>query len=165
MAIRGITPADRAPIRALVAATGVFTDEEVDVADELVADAIARPDESGYYALVAEEAGQVRGYACWGPTPLTDGTHDLYWIAVDPREHGRGHGRALLTAVEARLRAEGARLLLIEAAGRPDNAPTLAFYVRCGYEQVARIRDFYRPGDDKVVFGKYLQTGTEDQAS
>lgn len=157
MSLRGVAPADRAAIRALVAGTGVFTDEEVEVADELVADAIARPDESGYFALVVEEAGQVRGYACWGPTPLTDGTHDLYWIAVDAREHGRGHGRALLTAVEDRLRREGARLLLIEAAGRPDNAPTLNFYVRCGYEQLARIRDFYRPGDDKVVFGKYLQ--------
>ncbi len=165
MAIRGITPADREPIRAIIVGTGVFTDEEVTVADELVVDAIARPDESGYFAIVAEEDGRVRGYACWGPTPLTDGTHDLYWIAVDPREHGRGHGRALLTAVEARLRAEGARLLLIEAAGRPDNAPTLSFYTRCGYELLARIRDFYRPGDDKIVFGKYLQAAPTAPAS
>lgn len=156
MAIRGVIADDRAPIRSIVAGTGVFTDEEVEVADELVADAIARPDESGYHALVLEEGGVVRGYACFGPVPLTDGTFDLYWIAVDRGEHGRGHGRLLLTAVEDRLRAAGGRLLLIEAAGRPDNEPTLAFYARCGYGVVARIRDFYRPGDDKVVFGKYL---------
>lgn len=159
MAIRRVEPADRAPIRAIVAATGVFTDEEVHVADELVADAIARPDESGYHALVLAEGSEVRGYACFGPVPLTEGTFDLYWIAVDPRAHARGHGRALLTAVEDTLRARGARLLLIEAAGRADNEPTLAFYRRCAYAELARIRDFYRPGDDKVVFGKYLGTG------
>lgn len=156
MAIRGVEAGDRAAIRAIVAATGVFTDEEVRVADELVADAIVRPDESGYHAIVLVEDDAVRGYACWGPVPLTEGTHDLYWIAVDPREHGRGHGRALLAAVEERLRGQGARLLLIEAAGRADNAPTLAFYRRCDYAELARIRDFYRPGDDKVLFGKYL---------
>jgi ribosomal protein S18 acetylase RimI-like enzyme len=156
MAIRGVAAGDRAAIRAIVAGTGVFTEEEVEVADELVADAIARPEESGYYAVVLEDAGVVRGYACWGPVPLTDGTYDLYWIAVDRGEHGRGHGRQLLAAVEDRLRAAGGRLLLIEAAGRPDNEPTLAFYTRCDYAVVARIRDFYRVGDDKVVFGKYL---------
>lgn len=156
MAVRGVAPGDRAAIRTIVAGTGVFTDEEIEVADELVGDAIARPDETGYHAIVLEDDGVVRGYACWGPVPLTEGTHDLYWIAVDRAAHGRGHGRELLRAVEDRLRAAGARLLLIEAAGRPDNAPTLAFYTRCDYQVVARIRDFYRPGDDKVVFGKYL---------
>ncbi|HEY8376473.1 MAG TPA: GNAT family N-acetyltransferase [Nannocystis sp.] len=156
MAIRRISAGDRAAIRAIVAATGVFTDEEVRVADELVADAIARPDESGYHALVLAEDDIVRGYACFGPTPLTEGTFDLYWIAVDPRAQSRGYGRTLLRAVEDTLRAQNARLLLVEAAGRPDNAKTLAFYARCGYAELARIRDFYRPGDDKVVFGKYL---------
>ena len=156
MALRRVEPADRAPIRAILAATGVFTDEEVRVADALVADAIARPDASGYHALVLVDGGELRGYACFGPVPLTEGTFDLYWIAVDPRTHGRGHGRALLTAVEDTLRTQGARLLLIEAAGRADNEPTLAFYRRCDYAELARIRDFYRPGDDKVVFGKYL---------
>jgi len=94
------------------------------------------------------------GYACYGPTPGTDRTYDLYWIAVDPAMHGTGIGTTLLTEVERRLKGQHARLLVVETSSRSDYAPTRAFYRRCGYRESARVHEFYAPGDDRIIFTK-----------
>lgn len=111
---------------------------------------------SGYNFLVYRAGGRVLGYACFGPHPLTQGTFDLYWIAVDPTARRRGVGRALLSQVEAEVRARAGRLLLIETSGTPEYAPTRRFYVSCGYPCIATIPDFYAPGDDLLFFCKRL---------
>ncbi len=147
-------PRDRAPIEALLCATNAFTDAEVLVALELVDE----PRASGYRFVVAEVEGQVAGYACFGETPCTVGTYDLYWIAVDPARQNLGLGRALLDAVERAVRAENGRLLVIETASKPEYAATRAFYERCGLELAARIRDFYARGDDKLVYCRRYDT-------
>ncbi|HEU5171766.1 MAG TPA: GNAT family N-acetyltransferase [Gemmatimonadales bacterium] len=108
-----------------------------------------------YAALGAEVDGALAGWICWGPTPCTLGTFDLYWMAVDPALHGAGIGTALLVEMERRL-AGPARLIVVETAGRPDYAPTRAFYEARGYAATARVPDFYAPGDDLVVFTKRL---------
>ena len=100
-----------------------------------------------YIALGAEVGGALAGWICWGATPCTVGTWDLYWMAVDPALHGAGVGTALLAEMELRL-AGRARLIVVETAGRPDYAPTRAFYEARGYSVAARIPDFYEPGDD-----------------
>jgi ribosomal protein S18 acetylase RimI-like enzyme len=156
MAIRGVTAADRPRIHAILVATGAFTPAEIECADELVAEAVEQPDKGDYLVHVVEADGEVQGYVCYGATPLTDGTFDLYWIAVDPASHGRGYGRALVAFVEHDLRARGGRLLLIETSSKDSYGATQAFYLRCGYAELARIPAFYRPGDDKLVYGKYL---------
>jgi len=97
------------------------------------------------------------GFACYGPTPGTDRTHDLYWIAVDPAAQGAGAGTLLLSDVERRLRQSGARLVVVETSGRAQYHATRAFYERRAYAEVARVRDFYGPADDRVVFTKRLQ--------
>lgn len=150
--LRPLAAGDRAAIERIIRATGVFSEEEVAIALELV-DA---PPSAGYRFLVAELGGRVAGYACFGATPLTAGTHDLYWIAVDPALHGNGVGGDLLLAVEAALRAEGARLLLIETASKPSYDATRAFYLARGCREVARVPDFYAPGDDKVIYARRL---------
>jgi ribosomal protein S18 acetylase RimI-like enzyme len=108
-----------------------------------------------YIALGAEVSGTLAGWICWGATPCTVGTWDLYWMAVDPALRGAGIGTALLAEMELRL-AGRARLIVVETAGRPDYAPTRAFYEARGYSAVARIADFYEPGDDLVVYVKRL---------
>ncbi len=106
-----------------------------------------------YLALGAEIDGRIAGWICWGPTPCTIGTFDLYWMAVDPALQGSGVGTALLTEMERRLSGV-ARLIVVETAGRPDYAPTRAFYHARGYRPAGTIPDFYAPGDDQVVFVK-----------
>jgi len=145
---RDLAPADRGPIERILRATGAFEEPEIDVALELV-DA---PADSGYRFVVADVGGEVAGYACFGATPCTVGTWDLYWIAVDKRLQGGGLGRALLAAVEDAVRSEDGRLLVIETASKPSYAATRAFYDRCGLELAARVKDFYARGDDKLVY-------------
>jgi GNAT superfamily N-acetyltransferase len=151
--LRSLTPADRGRIEELSRAVGLFHDDEIAVALEVFDGAVAgSPD---YLALGAEHEGRLAGWICWGPTPCTLGTYDLYWMAVDPVLHGGGVGTALLHTMELRL-AGVARLIIVETAGRPDYAPTRAFYERRGYQPASRIPDFYAPGDDQVVYVKIL---------
>ena len=152
--LRDLAPGDHGPIERLLRATNAFTDAEVLVALELVDET----PEAGYRFVVAEVDGHVAGYACFGATPCTVGTYDLYWIAVDPARQNLGLGRALLDAVESAVRAEHGRLLVIETASKPEYAATRAFYERCGLDLTARIPDFYARGDDKLVYCRRYDT-------
>jgi GNAT superfamily N-acetyltransferase len=113
---------------------------------------------------VFSEDSKLQGYACWGPTPGTDGGYDLYWIAVDPRAQGGGYGSSLMRAVEEQLRGCGARLLVAETSSRASYAQTRDFYARGGYVERARVRGFYAVGDDRVIFSKLLANRAGEEA-
>jgi len=98
----------------------------------------------------------VQGYVCYGPTPRTEGVFDLYWIAVEPSRQGQGFGQLLLKFVENEVRRQNGRMLLIETRSRQSFAPTIRFYQRSGYDEISRIKDFYRIEDDKIVMCKRL---------
>jgi ribosomal protein S18 acetylase RimI-like enzyme len=147
-ALRPLRAADRAPLEAILRATQVFQPYEIDVALELID---SKP-ESGYRFVVAEIDGRVAGYVCYGRTPCTDGTWDLYWIAVDPVDHGAGIGWTLMDACIDAVRAESGRMLVIETASKPSYDRTRAFYLAYGCREVARVPDFYAVGDDKIVY-------------
>jgi ribosomal protein S18 acetylase RimI-like enzyme len=151
-ALGPLSAADRRRIEEITRAVLVFRDDEVPVALEVFDGAVGgSPD---YIALGATVDERLVGWICWGPTPCTLGTYDLYWMAVDPTLQGSGIGAAL-RAMEGRL-AGSARLIVVETAGRPDYRPTRAFYEARGYRKAAIIPDFYAPGDDQVVYVKAL---------
>ncbi len=161
MKIRPIEPRDRERIRQILIATNRFTEDDIRSACELVSSAIDDPGKGEYVVHVLEEPDSgpkkmVQGYVCYGPTPQTEGVFDLYWIAVDPRQQGLGFGQLLLRFVENEVRRQRGRMLLIETRSKESYAPTLRFYQRSGYEEISRIKDFYRIEDDKVVFCKKL---------
>jgi ribosomal protein S18 acetylase RimI-like enzyme len=171
----------RSQLEEIVRATGVFSEAEVAVALEvfdeafagsgkreagsetaasLLADRFALPafrfPLPDYEFIGAFEEDTLIGYACFGPTPATDRTYDLYWIAVHPKAQRSGAGAALMTEVEWQLEQRGARLVVVETSSRDDYASTRRFYHKRGYNEAARVRDFYSPGDDRVVFSKRL---------
>ena len=157
----GIIPArHRQRLAELLVATGAFHADEVEVALSLfdLSHAPGGEGDDGYEFLGAFDDDRLVGYACFGATPATEGTYDLYWLAVDPSAQGRGVGRALVRAVEATLAARGARLLLVETSSRADYAGTRQFYARSGYHEAARVRDFYAPADDRIVLTTRLTT-------
>ncbi len=157
--LRPLVAADRAPIAAIVSATGAFNAAEEAVALELVDEALSRGEASGYHFLVAEAEGQVTGYTCFGQNPMSDGAFDLYWIVVDPRRHKHGVGRALLRAAESEVRRRRGRMLIIETAGKESYAAQRAFYERCGYTLAASLPDFYAVGDDKLFYLRRMDHG------
>lgn len=144
----------------MTAATGVFKPVEVACVAELWDAYLRQGEASGYVFLVYREGQQVLGYVCFGPRPLTQGTFDLYWIAVDPAHRGQGIGPALSERVEAEVRRRGGRLLLAETSSTPGYAPARRFYEACGYRYEAVIHNFYAPGDDLIIFGKELPRAT-----
>ncbi len=158
MNIRPMTDEDRATVLQLIHATDIFTEEEELVAAEVIDTFLNQPDQKEYTIDVVENtAGKAEGYVCYGPTPMTEGTLDLYWIAVHPGQHKRGLGKALVDHVENKVRQNKARLVIIETSSTEKYAPTRRFYLHLGYQETGRIKDYYRPGDDRVIYCKYFQ--------
>ncbi len=155
--IRKLIPEDRAAIARIVGAVGNFNRDEIDCALELVDIYLNHRDQRDYNLVVSEnQQGEVSGYACWGPTPLTRGTYDLYWIATHPEAQGKGVGAGLMAYVEDRVREQEGRLLILETSSKESYGKTVDFYQRLGYQEASRITDFYDVGDDKLVFVKRL---------
>lgn len=155
--IREFRGSDREPLRKILEATKVFRDDEVEIAIELMDAAVNDPSQTDYVlATYEDEDGTVRGYYCYGHTSMTRSTYDLYWIAVDPACHGAGIGSALLEHCEQRIAAAGGTLIVVETSSLPKYEPTRRFYRRHRYDEAARLRGYYAPDDDLVIFTKYL---------
>lgn len=155
-------PGDARAIRRIVASTGFFHDFEIDVAVELLEERLARGLASEYHFLFHDgpDADPI-AYACLGPIACTRGSYDLYWIAVDAQHQGRGLGKALMHAAaraaaaglpDASGHAEPGRNLYIETSSKPIYEPTRRFYDACGCRLDATLRDFYAPGDHKLIY-------------
>ena len=137
--------------------TPEFKPSEVAVAEEVIDSYLNDPVNSGYYTLVAEDGLGITGYICYGPTPMTEGTWDLYWEAVAKEKQGQGIGSTLMKAAERAIRKAKGRLALIETSSMPAYEKTRRFHKGLGYEIIARIPDFYSPGDDKLILQKHLR--------
>jgi ribosomal protein S18 acetylase RimI-like enzyme len=135
-------------------ATGAFTDDEVTIALELLETVVNDPRQQDYEVAVADIGDRVAGYVLFGPVPLTEGNYDLYWIAVDPNSQGSGVGRRLMKHVEEQVRQRGGRLLCLETSSQGGYVRTRKFYEQAGYVEESCIRDFYKPGDDRLTYVK-----------
>ncbi len=155
LTIRKTVREDHDQIITILKKTGYFTAEEVDVADELLNSYFEQSTESGYWTYTAVD-GKVAGYICYGPAPMTDGTYDIYWIAVDPDFQRRHIGSELVKFAERDIASHKGRLITISTSSQEMYGSTRNFYLRQGYLEGARIRDYYRPGDDLVIYVKLI---------
>ncbi|MCR8922469.1 GNAT family N-acetyltransferase [Dasania sp. GY-MA-18] len=141
----------------LVTDTGFFSPQEVAIAVELVEQHLQQGSASGYFFLFADDHAQpqqLRGYSCYGPIPQIDNSFDLYWLAVAPSQQGLGLGKQLLQSTESLVQAAAGQSLIIETSGREQYLPTRRFYEAMAYRISEQIRDFYGPGDDKIIYRK-----------
>ncbi len=156
MPVINSAPSDRTAILACARSVGVFTDEEVNTVDELFDGYLRDPAKSGYNFLSYRDGDTLLGFACWGPTSLSKGAADLYWMCTAREAQGQGVATALFRAVEAAARAADRWLIVIWTSSRPDYEPARNFYLRVGCTLTTRITDFYDRGEDLCVFVKRL---------
>jgi ribosomal protein S18 acetylase RimI-like enzyme len=138
--------------------TRAFTSVEIDVAMELIDSVLKDPTQRDYQVhCTVDDQDEIVGYVCYGPTPMTEGTFDLYWIAVDPDSQKKGTGSNLLGFLEEMVRSRKGRLILADTSTIPQYEKTRGFYLKNGFQEVARIADYYHPGNDRVTFCKKLK--------
>ena len=151
-----ILPEDCGRVHRIVASTGFFSDEERQIAVELVQERLEKGPRSGYHFLLAMKGPELAGYTCFGPIPGTRDRYDLYWIVVSDSLRRGGLGGRLLSRTEERILAMGGRRVYADTSSRPQYAPTRSFYEKCGYRREALLEDFYSEGDSKVIYVKRL---------
>jgi ribosomal protein S18 acetylase RimI-like enzyme len=143
-------------VRSLVASTGFFNAAEVDVAADLVTERLTKGIRSGYHFVLAERGPSLVAYACYGPIEGTQGSFELYWIAVSPEEQRRGLGAQVYARAEAAMRKAGAKHIYADTSSSDRYAGTRGFYQRMGFAEQARLADFYGLGDGKIIYVKAL---------
>ncbi|WP_020536398.1 GNAT family N-acetyltransferase [Lewinella cohaerens] len=149
--IRPVVATDIPRLKAVIATSDLFPP---DLLDDMIAPYLAGEDESIW--LTGEEDNPTFVAFC-APEQMTEGTWNLYLIAVYSELQSKGYGRQVMGYLEDLLAEQGARVLLVETSGLPEFERTRSFYHQCNYTEEARIRDFYKAGEDKVVFWKSLQ--------
>jgi len=154
VAVRRGRPADRDALEAVIRSDATFKPDEVAVALELVDAGLGGS--SDYEIRVADADGAIAGYVCFGPTPMTRTTYDLYWIVVDAGARGRGVAGALLAAMEDELRRTGGGNVRVETSETEAYGAARSLYARHGYPEVARLTDFYAPGDALIIYYKRI---------
>ncbi len=154
--IRRARPSDRAAVMSMLAETNSFRPNELLTAREVFDDAIAKGPKGDYQSFVAEEKRNTIGWLCFGPTPCTLGTFDIYWVVVHPQNQKCGIGSLLMQYAENLIKKRSGRMIVVDTSGSPRYLSARRFYRSNGYRRAAGLKNFYAPGDDKIIFAKYL---------
>ena len=150
--IRPATSKDLPALKAVIDANDLFPS---DMLDEMISDYLHNKNSNDYWFIYDDGQPVAIGYCAL--ERMTQGTWNLYLIAVHPDYQKSGRGASMLHHIEQKLAERGERILLIETSGLQSFEGTREFYRKCGYSQEARIREFYQAGEDKIVFRKLLK--------
>ncbi|OGR03470.1 MAG: hypothetical protein A2511_02705 [Deltaproteobacteria bacterium RIFOXYD12_FULL_50_9] len=157
MLIRPLLSIDRAAILEILSSKNIFTQQELEVAAELIDTTLSCPEKGEYLISCAVDSNdRVAGYICYGEIPMTEGRYDLYWIAVDNRFSRQGVGKMLLDFMEGQLRNKNGKRVYIDTSSTPNYLAARSFYEKNGYNIVCILEDFYRIADHKIIFMKKL---------
>jgi GNAT superfamily N-acetyltransferase len=155
--IRETIPSDKRALLQIVQDSGQFDADGLAHVEATLDAHFA--EESGALWLTADD-GEPVGVAYCNPEPVTSGTWNLLMLWTRKDREGKGFGAALVAENERRLRALGARLLIVETSGLPEFEAARAFYTKCGFSHEATIKDFFATGDHKLVYTKALSSST-----
>ena len=154
--IRDVTYEDTEALIGLCKAIGLFKPNELEELNGMLS-AYFEASLMGHHKwLTDEEDGELIGVAYYAEETFAYGVFNLLLIGVHRDRQREGRGTKLLHYVEQELRERGERILIVETSGLDSFAATRAFYKKNGYDEEARIREYYNLGEDKIVFRKAL---------
>ena len=147
---------DLTAISSILHTSGFFNTEEVEMGVSLISERLEKGEECGYYFQFIEDDSELIGYSCYGPIPGTAHSFDLYWIAVDKEYRGHGIGSLLLNKTEEEILSMRGERIYIETSSSEMYLPTRSFYQKSGYTQEAELVDYYKRGDNKLIYVKVV---------
>lgn len=152
MSTRIVTKNDYEAMLELFKAITLFTDDERLVIKELLETYLFNETQKDYIFYVSTSHDQLTAFICFGPTPMTSNTFDLYWVGTHPEYRRQGLAESLITVMKDYMKSQNAKIIRVETASQDLYAQTVAFYDRLGFMAEARLKDFYRDGDDLIIY-------------
>lgn len=150
---------DLKKLKVMLKGLNTFSKEEVKVAMEMAEEFLEKGKKSDYNFFTAKNDGKLLGFVCFGPTPLTKHTYDLYWIAVSKEHQRKNLGKLLLEFSEGKIKKYGGKLIVVETSSTSKYEKARRFYQKYGFKKITEIRNFYKNKDNKIIFAKYLKGG------
>ncbi len=150
--IRPVTTADVDELKIVLDSCELFPSEYL---DEMISDYFNNAEtEDIWFTFLIDEKPIAIGYCI--PEKLTEGTYNLLAIGVSQNAQRKGVASAMMEYIEQQLKRKNGRLLLVETSSDEAQIAARKLYQKIGYKQVAMIDDFWKDGEDKIVFLKHL---------
>ncbi len=150
--IRAVERSDLDRLRSVIDSCGLFPSEYL---DEMISGYFNDPDTQDiWFTYVDRNAPMAIGFCV--PEKFTEGTYNLLAIGVAEESQRRGIAGQMMAHLEQRLKQQGGRILIVETSSDDAQLGARSFYAKIGYTQAAVIKDFWKDGEDKLVFQKRL---------
>ncbi|MEI6487916.1 MAG: GNAT family N-acetyltransferase [Bacteroidota bacterium] len=150
--IRTVLKTDIDKLKTVVDSCELFPSEFL---DEMISDYLNNADsEEIWFTYIENKTPTAIGYCV--PEKLTEGTYNLLAIGVLKEWQGKGIASEMMKYIELLLKQKGGRILIVETSSDDAQIAARNFYKKIGYSQEAVIRDFWKDGEDKIVFWKRL---------
>ncbi len=150
--IRAVLKSDIDELKNVVDSSELFPSEYL---DEMISDYFNNPETQDIWFTYTDNNKQVAiGYCV--PEKLTDGTYNLLAIGVSKDIQRKGIASQMMDYIEQVLKQKDGRILIVETSSDDAQIPARNFYHKIGYIQAAVIKDFWKEGEDKIVFWKKL---------
>ena len=150
--IRAVTLSDSDGLKKVVDSSELFPSEYL---DEMISDYFNNPNTQDIWFTHIDNNKQVAiGYCA--PEKLTDGTYNLLAIGVSQDSQRKGVASEMMKYIEQLLKNKDGRILIVETSSDDAQIGARNFYQKIGYIQAAVIKDFWKDGEDKIVFWKKL---------
>ncbi len=150
--IRYIRQTDLDNLKIVVDSCELFPSEYL---DEMTSDFFNNPDTQDiWFTFTENNIPCAIGYC--KPELLTDGTYNLLAIGVSQDFQRKGIAIEMMKFIENLLKQKNGRILIVETSSDDAQIGARNLYHKIGYTQIANIKDFWKEGEDKIVFWKKL---------
>ena len=150
--IKAVTKSDIDGLKKVVDSSELFPS---DYLDEMISDYFNNPETQDiWFAYIDNDKQVAIGYCV--PEKLTDGTYNLLAIGVSQDSQRTGIASQMMIYIEQLLKQKDGRILIVETSSDDAQIGARNFYKKIGYTRAAVIKDFWKDGEDKIVFWKKL---------